>query len=354
MRLRRALTTAGAAVIAAAGTLAVQAPGVQASAPAPRPVYAPGQEAADPGIVRDGNDYYAFMTGGLARVAHANTPQGPWVRMPDALARWGEWASGQGAVWAPDAVHTPAGWVLYYAAQAKGFKGQRCIGTAVADRPAGPYQPAAKPLICPILDGEDPAADRPDQTAGVIDPSPFQTDDGKRYLLYKTQKTPGTLRMFPLSDDGLHGRAEISHELVRHADSIENPVMVQRGEYYVLFAAANWYDQCKYSTVWRRSTDLWSFADKEEHVLLDKGNSGLCGPGGADVVATGSGPSRIFLHGWVCSADNDPCRFDGLVQDPNRTRVVYAATLTWGADNATPFVPAFLPPVSWPPDTAPR
>jgi hypothetical protein len=151
--------------------------------------------------------------------------------------------------------------------------------------------------------------------------------------------------MFPLSADGLHGRGEISHELVRHADSIENPVMVQRGGYYVLFAAANWYDQCKYSTVWRRSTDLWSFADKPEHVLVDRSSTGLCGPGGADVVATGHGPSRIFLHAWVCSPDNDPCQFDGVVTDPARVRVVYAAVLDWGVDGATPNVPAFLPPV---------
>lgn len=166
---------------------------------------------------------------------------------------------------APDAVHTSAGWVLYYAAQAKGFKGQRCIGTAVSDNPAGPYEPSAMPLICPTLGGEDPAADRPDQTSGVIDPSPFQAADGQRYLLYKSQKTPGTLRMFPVSEDGLHGRGGISRVLLRHADSIENPVMVQHGGYFMLFASANCNDQCAYTTIWRRSTDLWSFADKEEH-----------------------------------------------------------------------------------------
>ncbi len=310
----------------------------------PEPVYTtPTGEAADPGFVRDGNHYYAFMTGGLARVATAKNPQGPWTPLPDALSRWGAWASGAGAVWAPDAVHTSAGWVLYYAAQARGFAGQRCIGTAIAENAAGPYEPSDTPLICPRLGGEDPVADRPDTTAGVIDPSPFQAADGRRYLLYKTQKTPGTLRMFPVSADGLHGVGDISHELVRHADSIENPTMVQRGDSYVLFASANWYDQCKYSTVWRRSTDLWSFADKEEHVLLDRANTGLCGPGGADVVADGSGPDRMLLHGWVCSEDNTPCQYDGLVTDPAKRRVIYAAVLTWGEDGATPQVPAFLP-----------
>ncbi len=340
----RTLASVGVAALCLAGAVGFSA-NAQAKQGPPEPVYAPSGSAADPGLVRDEGSYYAFTTGGLARVATAKNPQGPWLPLPDALSRWGDWASGNGAVWAPDVVHTSAGWILYYAAQAKGFGGQRCIGTAVADHPSGPYEPSATPLICPKVNlaGEDLAADRPDPTSGVIDPSPFQADDGQRYLLYKTQKTPGTLRMFPLSADGLHGRGESSHELFRHADSIENPVLVQRGTEYILFASANWYDQCRYSTVWRRSSDLWSFADKPEHVLLDKANTGLCGPGGADVVADGQGPDRIFLHAWVCTDDNAPCDYDGVVTDPTKRRAMYAGVLTWGDDGATPHVPVLLP-----------
>ncbi len=98
-----------------------------------------------------------------------------------------------------------------------------------------------------------------------------------------------------------------------------------------------------YPLVWTASASLKS--QQTEHVLVDQATTGLCGPGGADVVATGNGPSRIFLHAWVCSEDNEPCRYDGVVADPNRTRVVYAAVLTWGDDGATPAVPVFLPPV---------
>ena len=347
--LTRALAVAAAGTVLLA-TAAVSAAGAPAPERTPQPVFVAAKgEAADPGVVRDGNDYYAFLTGGpLARVVSANTPQGPWSEGANALSRWGAWASGRGAVWAPDVVRTSAGWVLYYSAQAKGFRGQRCIGTAVSTSPAGPYEPSDTPLICPLLGGEDAVADRPDQTAGVIDPSPFQASDGQRYLLYKTQKTPGTIRMFPVSSDGLHGRGEVSHELFRHADSIENPTMVQRGDSFIVFASANWYDQCKYETVWRRSNDMWSFADKEEHVLLDKANTGLCGPGGADVITNGHGPSRIFFHAWVCGEEGTPCEFDGLVTDKSKRRVIYAGVLTWGDDGATPQVPAILTPVGAP------
>ena len=315
----------------------------------PEPVYAPSVgSAADPGVVESDGQYYAFTSGGLGQVATAPKPQGPWTALPDALSRWGDWARGTGAVWAPDAVQTSAGWVLYYSAQAKGFAGQRCIGTAVSQNVAGPYEPVATPLICPILGGEDPVAGRPDLSSGVIDPSPFQSADGQRHLLYKTQKTPGTLRMVALTADGLHVAGPVSRELLRHSDSIENPAMVQRGDEYILFASANWYDQCRYSTVWLRSDDKWAWADKEEHVLMDQASTGLCGPGGADVLVGDDQPSRLILHGWVCGDAGTVCQFDGVVTDPSKRRVMYAATLTWGDDGATPHVAAFLPSVGRP------
>lgn len=329
--------------------------GAHAAPPTPTPVYAPtAYEAADPGVATDAGNYYIFHTGGLARTAHATAAQGPWTAGGNALSRWPGWANGTGAVWAPDAWRTSAGWVLYYALIAKGFSGQRCIGTAIADNPAGPYEPSDTPLICPILGGEDPAADRPVAGSGMIDPNPFLDSDGSRYLLYKTQQSPGTIRMVKLSSDGLHTAGEPSHELIRHSDSIENPALVQRGDQYILFASANWYDHCNYATVWRRSTDLWSFADKTEHVLLDQANTGICGPGGADFFGTagtsgqpGGVINRIILHGWVCGGTTQPCAGgDEQVTDPTKKRVLYAATLSWGADGATPTVPAFLPPGS--------
>lgn len=341
-RALRGLVVAAALVLT--GSVPAAGLATARARPAPEPVYSPGRDAAaDPGLVESDGQYYTFSTGGLGSVARADNVQGPWTSLPDALARWGAWANGTGAVWAPDAVRTSAGWVLYYSARAKGFAGQRCIGTAISEDVAGPYEPAATPLVCPILGGEDPVIDRPDQTSGVIDPSPFQASDGSRYLLYKTQKTPGTLRMVALTDDGLHVSGPPSRELLRHSDSIENPVMVQRGDQYVLFAAANWYDQCRYSTVWLRSDDKWSWTDKEEHVLLDQASTGICGPGGADLVVGEDVPSRMVLHGWVCGPTDEPCPYEGLVTDAGKRRVMYAAALTWGDDGATPKVSAFLP-----------
>ncbi|HVX45471.1 MAG TPA: glycoside hydrolase family 43 protein [Mycobacteriales bacterium] len=335
MRISRLVAVFGVALTA----FAVTAPGnAEAERSTPVPIYAPAGAAADPGVTTVGDRAYAFLTGTLAPIASGSTDGTGWAADGHALSRLGAWSAG-GAVWAPDAVRTGAGWVLYYAAPAKDMGGQRCIGTAVATSVTGPYEPSDSPLICPQNGGEDPVAGRPVAAAGVIDPSPFQDSDGSRYLLYKTQQSPATIRMFPLSADGLHGRGELSQELVRHSDSIENPVMVRHHGRYYLFASANWYDQCRYSTVWRSSSDLWSFADQAEHTLLDQSGTGLCGPGGADIVPAAH---RIVFHAWVCSADNTPCDGTGVVTDPNKRRVLYGGILEWRS--GIPVVVAFLAP----------
>jgi hypothetical protein len=312
--------------------------------PASVPIYAPAGAAADPGVTTDGNRAFAFLTGKLAPMTAGSLNGEGWAASGRALSRLGAWSAG-GAVWAPDAVRTNAGWVLYYAAPAKNMAGQRCIGTATAAAVTGPYEPSDTPLICPQNSGEDPVAGRPVADAGVIDPSPFQDADGSRYLLYKTQKSPATIRMFPLSSDALHGRGEVSRELVRHADSIENPVMVRHLDRYYLFASANWYDQCRYSTVWRSSPNIWSFADKPEQTLLDQTGTGLCGPGGADIIPVDhSSSDRIVFHAWVCSTANTPCEGTGVVTDPNKRRVLYEGILAWRGSPANPAVVAFLQP----------
>lgn len=148
--------------------------------------------------------------------------------------------------------------------------------------------------------------------------------------------------MFPVSDDGLHGRGEISHEPLRHADTLGNPVMVQRGALCALRLG----ELVRPVRLHHRLAPLQGHVvarHKEEHALRDKAGTGTCGRVAPTWSAPGSGPSRMILRGWVCSADNTPCQYDGLVTDPKKRRVTYAAVLTWGDDGATPAVPAFLP-----------
>ena len=68
---------------------------------------------ADPGIVRTNGNFYAFTTGSLAPLFVGDEAGGPWSAAGHALASAGAWATSN-AIWAPDAVQTSAGWVLYY------------------------------------------------------------------------------------------------------------------------------------------------------------------------------------------------------------------------------------------------
>jgi arabinan endo-1,5-alpha-L-arabinosidase len=336
----RRIVRLGAAV-ALGVALAVAATALPAAAAAPAPVYAPsGTQVADPGVVKTGGDFYVFTTGTKAPMYRGDEAAGPWTSLGPALASVPAWAT-SGTVWAPDAVNTSAGWVLYFSLPAAGMNGQRCIGVATASSVTGPYQPQANPLICP--DGKNGAHDtvpgRPVAAAGVIDPSPFQESDGRRFILYKTQQTPSTIRMLRLNDAGTDWIGNASGELTQNDGIIENPVMVQSGSTYVLFASRYGYDNCGYATAYYSSTNMWDFHGAAQHILMNQSSTGgLCGPGGADVIPSLDGGWRIFLAAWVCSGTS-PCTTSGTVPDSAR-RALYAAVLNW--NGATPSRGEFL------------
>ncbi|WP_431908022.1 family 43 glycosylhydrolase [Micromonospora carbonacea] len=331
-----------AAAVAAALSL-IGGGATPATAAAPQPVYAPPGGVADPGVVQHDGNFFVFATGSRAPAYRGDTASGPWVDLGAVLRTLPGWAA-SGAVWAPDAVRTPAGWVLYYSAPAKDLDGQRCIGVARSTAIGGPYDPVGDtPLVCPggAHGADDAVPGRPVSAAGVIDPAPFQDAEGRRFLLYKTQQTPSSIRMLRVDDAGTGWWGNPSGELVRSDGIIENPQLRQRGSTFVLFASRYGYDNCSYATVYLTSTDRWDFHGKAQNPLLTTAGTGICGPGGADVVpALVDDEQRIFLHGWVCGG-TAPCRQrpDGSLPADAR-RALYAAVFRW--DGATPRVGAFL------------
>lgn len=346
-RVKTALALVAAIAAAVAG---VGGPAFAATAPVP--VYTPDgsngepTEAADPGVALVNGDFVAYTTGSLAPIAKGDIASGPWVYQSRGLTRVGTWATSN-SVWAPDAWQTPAGWVMYYSVPAQGMSGQRCIGTATSSSALGPFTPSDTPLVCPNADlgADDLVPNRPVAGAGVIDPSPFQADDGKRYLLYKTQQTPSSLRMVQLDSNGLHAVAG-SKQLVQNSGIIENPVMVQKGSYFVLFASRYGYDNCSYATVYWKSTSRWTFSDNADTSLMTTSGTGICGPGGADIVPALDGGTRIFLHGWICtySTGTSNCKSSTDVANLPSRRAMYVGVLGWGSDGATPTVSEFLAP----------
>lgn len=188
--------------------------------------------------------------------------------------------------------------------------GRQCIGTATASAPAGPFSPAAQPLVCNAAKGGD------------IDPSSFVDADGSRYLVYKNDGNalgkPPSIWLQPVAADGttLAGARTklLTNDRADEGGVIEAPVIVKRASRYVLFFSANGYGGDAYLTSYATSTSLTGPYTQAYRPLMTTASLGgaVRGPGGADVVG-----NDIVFHGWI----ND-----------YSARGMYVAALGWAND----------------------
>jgi arabinan endo-1,5-alpha-L-arabinosidase len=373
MGARRVLT----ALVLAAGTGLWGAAAVipDAAASTPQPVSTASMP--DPGVLLDSGHFYAFSTGTGLRESTASIAGGPWTAPANELgsATLPSWIDSSVGNWAPDMIKTTGSkYVVYFAAalpgtsgnpignDAKPASGARCIGSAESTSPTGPFTVDANPVVC--LKGygaaDDMTSDPGNRTLGegAIDPSPaFVTIDGAQelFLVYKTQGPSGasTIRMVRLADDDGTTVLGDSHQLLNYidttgqpADTIEAPSLIQNGSWFILFVAHGNFDSCNYSTEWFKSQHIWSWTSTAGTTLLNQSNTGLCGPGGADVTGSEvSGQDRLFLHGWVKPGTTTPSGNSTQEGETGQVRVMYAAVLTFGSDGYTPSV-SFLAPSS--------
>lgn len=296
----------------------------------------------DPTVMQYAGGFVAVVTGPYAPRAIAPSAAGPWTWIAPALPVLPAWARAEG-IWASDLVRVGSRWVLYFSAPVRGLGSNgRCIGMATATDPTLPFVPSSRPLVCP-RQAVTPKA--PDQVGtqqgapprrlprgGVIDPSGF-VDGTKRFLLYKTQGKPSSIRALRLTRDGTRKLPkQKSFELVRANHTIENPEMVRNQNSLVLFLSEGSYRGCGYHTTWRRSPTLKGWRTKHSGRLIQPGGPDICGPGGADLVMTGSGKRMVVLHGWTCYSAQVTCpRGRDLEANPQlgARRSIYAAWLRW-------------------------
>ena len=322
-------------LLLATALLALAGPAT-ADDPGPRPVL--NVDFPDPAVVDTPTGLVAYSTGDRVPHAWSRNPDGPWRRGAGLLTHRPSW-SREGGVWAVDVVRVRDQWLLYYATPVQGMgEHGRCIGVARSSSARGPFRPVGSaPLVCPSYAraplAQDPLLPR-DPTlprAGVIDPSYFRDHDGASYLVYKTDRKPATIRLVQLTDDGQAVAAgATSVELVRSAGVIENPSLVWRTGGYVLLLSEGDWTRCGYRTRWLRSASLLDWTAASTGMLLDTATTGLCGPGGADLVDGGA--TRLFLHGWTCRGTALPCEGRGKWDHKPRQRgirAMYAATLHW-------------------------
>jgi hypothetical protein len=156
----------------------------------------------------------------------------------------------------------------------------------------------------------------------VIDPSYFHIGT-RSYLLYRTQRTPATIRIVRLWHHGVRA-ARHSRQILRTRHITENPVLVRHGHRWVLFTSEGYYGSCGYRTSWRSSRSLFHFSTRG-HRLLAGRQAHVCGPGGLDVAGR-----LVFFHGWVCLGER-PCRrgHDLGATRYGARRTMYAGRLRW-------------------------
>jgi arabinan endo-1,5-alpha-L-arabinosidase len=304
----------------------------------PRPVL--GVDFPDPAVVATGAGLVAYSTGDRVPHAWSRSADGPWRRGPGLLTHKPSW-SRDGGIWAVDVARVRGTWLLYYATPVPSLGATgRCIGVARSRSARGPFRPVGRrPLVCPsytrVPTAQDPLLPRDPSLprAGVIDPSFFRDADGTPYLLYKTDRIPSTVRIVPLASTGQSvAPGASSLELVRSAGVIENPVLTQRPEGYVMFASEGDWTRCGYATTWRSSPLLLDWSAAVPTTLLDTVTTPLCGPGGADLVEGSGGRTLAFLHGWTCRGTDLPCVGRGKWDMKPRQRgirAMYAAELGW-------------------------
>jgi arabinan endo-1,5-alpha-L-arabinosidase len=275
-----------------------------------------GRDLADPSVVEVNDNYLAVGTGTTITRFRAGGARGPFKELSTPLTAYPSWVL-PGELWAPDLAQVADGtWRLYFTAPTAGLApGGRCIGVATAPTASGPFTPYGDaPLVCPPRVGWAPASDEllnrgwDLPATGVIDASLYTERDGRLYLLYKTQGKPSTIRMVLLQPDGVAvSPGSRSKQLLRTTETVENPTLVRGERYYVLFTSEGAYSNCDYRTTYRRSRKKWSWPTGSTN-FLGPVLTGLCGPGGADVVAPRKGgPSRMFFHGWTCYQTAQPC-----------------------------------------------
>lgn len=294
---------------------------------------------ADPSVAKTADGYVMVSTGD--DVPRAFSTDGvTWTWGPPALDWLPYWVSdGGSSVWAAEIARIGGQWVLYYSAQAGDISRGRCIGVATSPTADGEFTPVSEtPLVCNNVVNQyaeddvttDAASGTPGNTTfGVIDPSVFTDVSGNHWLLFKTQGSPSSIRILPLTADGLHlVPGTDSVQLVSAQGTIENPVVRHVGAYYYLFDSVGNYGTCGYKTVWRRATSLLGLSAAQQHPLLTQANTGLCGPGGADVIPVPSSGMRMYFAAWTCGGTPKPCAAMGSAA-VSPGRALYAGNLAF-------------------------
>lgn len=251
---------------------------------------------ADPFVLRVGATYYAYSTnagaGNIQVIRSVDLRH--WELLGNALPSLPAWA-GTNATWAPAVLARNGYYVLYYAAPDLAA-GQRCIASAVALAPQGPYVDASPvPLVC-----------RPD-LGGAIDPSPVVDAHGSVWLLWRGEDhggQAGAIWSAPLTPDGraLSGEpsALIAADQRWEHGVVEAPTMAASpdGGFVLLYSGADW-NSPSYAIGYARCASPAGPCTKPDRGPLLATHDAVAGPGGPEFFTDTAGNVWIAYHAFA-------------------------------------------------------
>ncbi len=279
-------------------------------------------DAADPCVVKgDDGALYVYSTSGCdrdgslhLRVSHdrgATWRSLGYVLSPDGRPSWG----GGCDFWAPEVHRIGDRYVAYYSARDKDRR--FCIGAAVADSPAGPFEDTGTPLV---RGGR----------LGLIDATYFlDPKSGEPFLVWKEDandlrpKEPTRLMMARLSPDGTSLAGDAA-EIMRNdqpweGDLVEAPQLLHRGGWYYLFYSGNAFFDDRYGIGVARSKSPWGPYEKFAGNPIVSSDETFSGPGHPFLFDAGGGRWEMFYHARLKS-------------DGGPARMLMVSDLSWGDD----------------------
>jgi beta-xylosidase len=225
-----------------------------------------------------------------------------WNFLGNALPRSPRWASKAfGYNWAPEVTKFSSTYVMYFVSRLPiGSGGIQCIALAKSTQPQGPFTPTEKsnvvPFVCQRNEG------------GSIDPAVFIDEDGKSYLLWKSDANSRGgqpwIYIQALAPDGLSLEGQPTRLIT--ADSrwegvlVEAPTLWKHDGKYYLFYSANDYASRDYAVGYAVADKPTGPYKKGETnpVLKTNIGAGVIGPGGQDIVTGLDGTTYMLFHGW--------------------------------------------------------
>ncbi|KAJ5218029.1 uncharacterized protein N7498_000128 [Penicillium cinerascens] len=282
----------------------------------------------DPSFLKaqDGK-WYAFGTNGNGkRIQVASSDDfSSWTLLDiEALPTLSSWETDK-EHYAPDVILRDDGkYVMYYSGEAKSDIGHHCVGTAIADKPTGPYVPSDTPFSCRLDQG------------GSLDPAGFEDADGTRYVTFKVDGNsighggdcnngiaplvPTPILLQKVQPDGVTPIGDAVQILDRStADGdgplVEAPSLVLHDGTYFLFYSTHCYTDEAYDVRWATATNITGPYTKTNVELLKTGD-GLISPGGATVCGCGD---RMLFHGWCDDSKKQRCMYHAGVDLSGQT-----------------------------------